>query len=604
MKKILSLITSAALLLSITSEIAMADYDKAIYDLKNLRIINGFEDGEMHENDILTRAQAAAIIMRASGFDDAKWYKSEIKQFKDTPISHWASGYVYRAVYQNIISGINDSEFAPDENVTLEQALKMIIILLGYDNGTLEYPDGFITKARELGILNNITLNPSDALKRGDLAVLVYNALDVKPSNSSASSLRDSLTIVKESEDTNKSYPVSGSLYETVKTEAMVSDSAGGGGGKSSSDFPFDRYYEAPAVSEPYSEVTDIGVLPPDYIGQEQPIPGQLTAGCWRDTENWEFWRRLMGNKEYSQLQKKWEIPTDKYDVIVKSDEVPARDCKIEVLNAAGDVIWSSVTDKEGKAFIFIPQNSADEQQSDFTLALYPNGERVLIENVILDNENPLTIDCLGSEPENIVDLMFTIDTTGSMSDELRYINEELKDVVSRIDSNVRISCNYYRDTSDAYVVKPFDFTTNIDLVTEQISMQYAAGGGDYEEAVDLALLNSVDEHDWSESARARLLFLVLDAPPHFTPEVVENIRTAVNSASKKGIRIVPVASSGVDKNTEFFLRSLAIATNGIYIFLTNHSGIGNSHIEPTIGDYDVQYLNELILKVINDYIE
>ena len=373
--------------------------------------------------------------------------------------------------------------------------------------------------------------------------------------------------------------------------ESTAADAAAGAGGD---------VLLPPEVTPP------IEIIPPDgdiIIRQPETIePGQLTAGEWKDSENWAFWRRLMGNKGYSQMQRMWELPADKYEIVVMDGDIPVRDSRVELKNVAGETVWVSRTDKNGKAFVFI-EGAEGEQQNEFTLEVHAGGEFVTAEQVLLDPEQPFMVQCAAAEPEDILDLMFMIDTTGSMSDELRYINAELKDVVGQIDSNVRISCNYYRDTTDAYTVKPFDFNTNIDSVIEQISMQYAAGGGDYEEAVDLALENAVNEHEWSESARERLLFLVLDAPPHYTPETVETIQKAVRDASEKGIRIIPVASSGVDKNTEFFLRSLAVATNGTYLFLTDHSGIGNPHLEPTIGDYEVSYLNELILKVIRDYL-
>ena len=57
--------------------------------------------------------------------------------------------------------------------------------------------------------------------------------------------------------------------------------------------------------------------------------------------------------------------------------------------------------------------------------------------------------------------------------------------------------------------------------------------------------------------------------------------------------------SSGVDQPTEFLLRSLAIATGGTYTFLTNDSGIGGDHTEPTIGTFEVELLNDLLVRVI-----
>jgi hypothetical protein len=64
-------------------------------------------------------------------------------------------------------------------------------------------------------------------------------------------------------------------------------------------------------------------------------------------------------------------------------------------------------------------------------------------------------------------------------------------------------------------------------------------------------------------------------------------------------VRIVPLGASGVDKDTEFLMRMLDIATGGTYTFLTNHSGIGGDHLEPTIGEYDVELLNDLLVRVI-----
>jgi hypothetical protein len=73
---------------------------------------------------------------------------------------------------------------------------------------------------------------------------------------------------------------------------------------------------------------------------------------------------------------------------------------------------------------------------------------------------------------------------------------------------------------------------------------------------------------------------------------------------AKKGIKIIPVAASGVDKNTEFMLRFFAIATSGTYVFLTNDSGIGGDHIQASVGEYEVEQLNDLIVRLIDKYLE
>jgi hypothetical protein len=144
--------------------------------------------------------------------------------------------------------------------------------------------------------------------------------------------------------------------------------------------------------------------------------------------------------------------------------------------------------------------------------------------------------------------------------------------------------------------------TSSIPSLIDNIKKQEANAGGDYPEAVEIALKSAIMEQPWKSSAVARLLFLILDAPPHHSPATIAELNQLTYQAATKGIKIIPVAASGIDKDTEFLLRFLATTTNGTYTFLTNHSGIGNDHLTPTIGEYKVEYLNELIIRLINQY--
>lgn len=205
------------------------------------------------------------------------------------------------------------------------------------------------------------------------------------------------------------------------------------------------------------------------------------------------------------------------------------------------------------------------------------------------------------------LDLMFTVDTTGSMGDEIYYLQEELQDVIKRVQNDtanipVRLSVNFYRDLNDEYVVRPYEFSTNINEQLAYLNKEYATGGGDFEEAVETALANSVNDHSWDENS-IKLMFLVLDAPPHNTEENRQILMDTITKASEMGIRIIPVASSGIDKDTEFLLRAFAMATGGTYTFLTDDSGVGGSHLEPTVGEYQVEQLNDLLVRLIEQYI-
>ena len=115
--------------------------------------------------------------------------------------------------------------------------------------------------------------------------------------------------------------------------------------------------------------------------------------------------------------------------------------------------------------------------------------------------------------------------------------------------------------------------------------------------------LKSAVSHNWDEDS-VKVMFLVLDAPPHGDVQIIDETVKYVGEAAEKGIRIVPVAASGVDKSCEYLLRSMALKTGGTYTFLTNDSGIGYDHIEPTIGSYDVEKLNDMMVRIVGEYLK
>ena len=156
----------------------------------------------------------------------------------------------------------------------------------------------------------------------------------------------------------------------------------------------------------------------------------------------------------------------------------------------------------------------------------------------------------------------------------------------------------------DDYLTKESDFTTKLSSTINFIGKQEAGGGGDYPEAVHTALEKGLQSLSWKETNAYKMAFIVLDAPPHYNTEVVASLQKSIKKYAEMGIHIIPVAASGVDKNTEFFLRFTDIMTDGTYVFITNDSGIGNDHIRATVGEYKVELLNELITRLILERIE
>ncbi|WP_075617246.1 S8 family peptidase [Paenisporosarcina indica] len=89
-------------------------FNEHIGYLSNKKQINGFDDGSFKPYNEITRGEAAALIGRALGYDEAKTATS----FKDVSAQSFASGYIQEAVKQNIITGYKDGTFRPEKKVT------------------------------------------------------------------------------------------------------------------------------------------------------------------------------------------------------------------------------------------------------------------------------------------------------------------------------------------------------------------------------------------------------------------------------------------------------------------------------------------------------
>ena len=201
------------------------------------------------------------------------------------------------------------------------------------------------------------------------------------------------------------------------------------------------------------------------------------------------------------------------------------------------------------------------------------------------------------------LDIALVIDTTGSMGDEISYLQSEFRDLATTISNRytsaeLRWSLVVYRDLGDEYVVRHDDFTEDAEAFRSSLGNQSGNGGGDYPEAPEVAF-ERANQLTWrSAEDTGRLAFWVADAPPHDEnlPAFAESIR----SMRASDVAVYPVASSGIDEQTEYFMRASAQLTGGRYIFITGDSGIGGAHKEPTIPCYYVTLLRDAILRAVD----
>jgi len=204
--------------------------------------------------------------------------------------------------------------------------------------------------------------------------------------------------------------------------------------------------------------------------------------------------------------------------------------------------------------------------------------------------------------PHGELDVQLVLDTTGSMGDELSYLQSEFDAIAARVKTKFpqmtpRWSLVLYRDQGDQYVTRQFDFTTDTNKFRTDLRAQAAAGGGDTPEAV-VQGLEMASRQNWRPQASvAKVAFWVADAPAH--PGEGKQLATVVKNLKAKGVHVYPIASSDTDDAAEYQMRSTAQMTGGRYMFLTNDSGVGNDHAEPHIPCYAVTRLDSAILRSI-----
>ena len=337
---------------------------------------------------------------------------------------------------------------------------------------------------------------------------------------------------------------------------------------------------------------------------------GLLTAGEWNDLENWDFWKELTAKDTLSEYPGYWKFHgLERVSLKVRRQNGgPVADAQAILLGQNEEVLWQARTDNSGRAEFF-PNLLAPGAAAPARIKVNHGGQSYYLNEVRYYEAgvNEMAIPWNGPSSQ-AADVFFVFDATGSMGDELEYIKVEFNDIISRVQNanpaiSFRLGSVFYRDEGDEYVTRTSSLSSNFSQTEDFINSQKADGGGDYPEAVHSALKKAVEEQAWREKARARLLFLILDAPPHYQDDVIGAIHSQILLAARKGIKIIPVTASGIDKPTEFLMRILAIATNGTYTFITDHSGIGNDHLEPTVGDYEVEFLNDLIVRLVGEYV-
>ena len=191
-KKVLSLVLALVMVLGSFSFVSAAKYDdvtgtsyaEAVDRLSLLGILEGYPDGTFKPDGQITRAEFAAVAIRAKGLKaTAEAAQGLPTGFTDVPGTFWASGVVGTAGKLGIVNGVGNGLFAPQAPVKYEEAITMLVRALGYEPSAQAkggYPYGYLIVANEVGLLDAVKGTQGAPATRGQVAQMTDNALETE----------------------------------------------------------------------------------------------------------------------------------------------------------------------------------------------------------------------------------------------------------------------------------------------------------------------------------------------------------------------------------------------------------------------------------------
>ncbi len=176
------------------------------------------------------------------------------------------------------------------------------------------------------------------------------------------------------------------------------------------------------------------------------------------------------------------------------------------------------------------------------------------------------------------IEVVFVLDTTGSMSGLIQAAKEKIWSIASTMAQaegapEIRMGLVAYRDRGDQYVTRIVDLSDDLDSVHATLMDFDAGGGGDGPESVNQALYDSIHELSWSHNPDTyRAVFLVGDAPPHMDYQDDVKYPETLSIARKKGI-VVNAIQCGQGASTEREWQRIAGLGDGDYFHVSQDGG-------------------------------
>lgn len=345
----------------------------------------------------------------------------------------------------------------------------------------------------------------------------------------------------------------------------------------------------------------------------ERKIPAQsgLKAGFADDNKQFNFFVKFL--KQFKDQVESLPLQIDERIMIKVKDknQKPIANALISISDGE-NLLVSGKTYADG-SFLFFPLEASKKDQNfkaQITVAdqvkeldIARQGKREIIVSLKKDRE---------VEKNMPMDIVFILDTTGSMGEEI----ERLKNTIEIINMNiksfsskpaVRFGLVLYRDREEDYITKIVPLTDNLERFQAELNKVEADGGGDEPEDLQAALKDSMQQIKWNKNG-IKMAFIITDAPIHLDySDETYTYQNAVKDAQKLGVKIFSIGTGGLNINGEYILRQIAQYTYGKYIFLTygekgeSEGGKPGSVSHHTGANYQTDRLETIIIRFAKD---
>ena len=343
-----------------------------------------------------------------------------------------------------------------------------------------------------------------------------------------------------------------------------------------------------------------------------RPALDTVTAGMVDD--NADFGEYLAYRQRHGGLAVRERDISERYLLeVTDANGRPVHDAEVAVQRpgVAQPVMWAR-TDTAGRVWLhpraFMAGGSGDERLLGVAVRKGSTQARATLQRGQAQAvQVQLAVSAAMQRPR--LDLVFLVDATGSMGDEIAKLKTSMRAVSQQISQlpgqpDICYGLVAYRDRGDAFLTRSHDFSDDLGAFQQVLARVQAGGGGDTPEALNEALHEVVHGLSWRSDA-ARMVVLVADAPPHLDyggPQYDRDMQAAL----AKGIKLFAVGASGLDPVGEYIFRQMAQYTAGRFVFLTYKDAVNPASGPGTqtphdVGQYSVQTLDRLIVRLVGD---